>query len=120
MAAVQAAVATAASHFAAFDDASQEIYFTCTPPKMGCQIEIPPDSWAETLPSFSVIEVQKRSKRDSSIRAVREQVAVLSGPSQKQSPAEFKITPGILFLWALEAYCCYSIYQEFSGRKGKE
>ena len=79
MAAVQVAVATAANHFAASDDGSQEIYFTCRPHNMGSQIEISPCSWAETLPLFSIIEVRKRSKWDSSTRAVPEQVAVL-GP----------------------------------------
>ena len=59
MAAVQAAVATAANHFAALDDASQEIYFTCTHAvQMLCQIEISLGSWAETLPSFGVTEVR--------------------------------------------------------------
>ena len=85
MTAVQAAVATAANHFAASDDGGQEIYFTCTPYKMWRQIEIPPSSWSETLPLFSVIEVQKRSKWDSSTRAVREQVAV-SGPMPPPLP----------------------------------
>ena len=64
MAAVQVAVATAANHFAALDDGSQEIYFTCTLHKMCSQIEILPNSWAETLPLFSIIEVRKRSKCD--------------------------------------------------------
>jgi len=63
MAAVQAAVATAANHLAALDDGSQEIYFTCMPYNMCFQIEISPSTWAETLPLFSVIEVRKRSRR---------------------------------------------------------
>ena len=121
MAAGQAAVATAASHFPAFDDASQEIYFTCTPSRMGRPIEISPGSWAETLPVFSVIEVRKRSKRDSSTRSMWEQVAGISGPMQQQTPPEgdtqFKITPGILLLCALEVYCFYTMYQGFSGRR---
>ena len=121
MAAGQDAVATAAGHFAVLDNTSQEIYFTCTPSKMGCPIEISPGSWAETLPTFNVIEVRKRLKRDSSTRAVREQVEVLSGPMlQRPPPAgeeQFKITPGTSLLWALGAYCCYSLYQEFSGRR---
>jgi hypothetical protein len=69
----QAAVATAADHFAGFDSHWEEIYFTCEPYKMGRQIEISPCSWVETLPSFRVIEVRKRK------RAVRDQAAV-SGP----------------------------------------
>ena len=73
MAAGQAAVATAASHLPVFNTASQEIYFTCKPYTMGSHIEISPGGWAETLPSFDVIEVRKRSKWESSIRAVREQ-----------------------------------------------
>ncbi len=119
MAAVQLAVATAAGHFAAFDDASQEIYFTCTPYKMECQIEISPGSWAETLPSFSVIEVRKRSKRDSSTRAVREQAGVLSGPMQQPpSPvgwwkARFSIRSDILFVFALVAFWSFVRFQEF-------
>ena len=87
MATVQAAVATAANHFAALDDASQDIYFTCTPYKMCSQIEISPSSWAETLPLFSIIEVRKRSKWDSSTRAVREQAAV-SGPRPPPPPVQ--------------------------------
>jgi hypothetical protein len=71
----QAAIATATDYFAAFNDANQEIYFACTPSKMLRQIEILPSNWAETLPLFSVIEVRKRSRRDSSTRAVREQAA---------------------------------------------
>ena len=121
IAAGQAAVATAASHFATLDDASQEIYFTCTPSRMGRPIEISAGSWAETLPLFSVIEVRKRSKRDSSTRAVREQVGVLlSGPMQQRPAptegAQSNLTPGILLAWALEAYCCYRLYQGLSGR----
>ena len=82
MATVKGAVATAAKHFAALDDASQEIYFTCTPYKMWRTIEILPGSWAGTLPLFSVIEVRKRPN----IRAVGEQAAV-SGPRQQPPPA---------------------------------
>ena len=106
MAAVQVAVATASNHFAASDDGSQEIYFTCTPHKMCSQIEISPSSWAETLPLFSIIEVRKRSKWDSSTRAVREQVAV-SGPRPplrvaRQTPwARVIITT--LCVWTLHA-----------------
>ena len=83
MADVQAAVATAAKHFTALDDASQEIYFTCTPYKMWHPVEILPGSWAGTLSSFSVIEVRKRPKRNSSTQEVREQAAAL-GPRQQQ------------------------------------
>lgn len=75
---VQGAVATAADHFAAFDDASLEIYFTCTPYGMSGQVEISPGSWATTLPLFRIIEVRKRSQRDSSSRAVRRQAAASS------------------------------------------
>jgi hypothetical protein len=85
IAAVQAAVATATNHFTALDNENQEIYFTCTPYQMWRQIEISPSSWAETLPLFSVIEVRKRSKWDSSTRAVREQAAV-SGPNPPRPP----------------------------------
>jgi len=59
------------------DEGVEEVYFTCTPYKMG-QLEISPNSWAETLPLFIVIEVRKRSKWVSSTRAVREQIAVSS------------------------------------------
>jgi hypothetical protein len=50
VAAEQAAVATSTDHFAALNDANQEIYFTCTPSELLRQIEIPPSGWAETLP----------------------------------------------------------------------
>jgi hypothetical protein len=87
MAAVQTAVATAANHFAALDDGSQEIYFTCTPYKMECQVEIPPSSWAETLPLFSALEVRKRSKWDSSTRMVRErEQGAVPGPTPPPPP----------------------------------
>jgi hypothetical protein len=86
-AAEQAAVATSTDHFAALNDANQEIYFTCTPSELLRQIEIPPSGWAETLPFFSVIEVRKRSKRDSSTRVVREQAGLAdSGPLQTPPP----------------------------------
>jgi len=109
MAAAQAAVATAANHFAALNDASQEIYFTCMLYKMSRQIEIAPGSWAETLPSFSVIEVRKRSKCDSSTRAVRDQ-AVVSGPrpppaNQWTPQALAEAITSLLFLSAL--WCFY-------------
>ena len=74
-AAGQAAVTTAAGYFDEFDDASEEIFFMCMPHAMEYRIEISPDGWAETLPSFNVIEVWKRPKR-----AAREQV--LSGPME--------------------------------------
>ena len=107
MAAVQVAVATAANHFAAPDDGSQEIYFTCRPHKMGSQIEISPCSWAETLPLFSIIEVRKRSKWDSSTRAVQEQVAVLGPmpppplPPVRQWTVRAGLIAVTLCIWAL-------------------
>ena len=82
MATVQDAVAMATRYFAALDDASQEIYFTCTPYTMWRTIEILPGSWVGTLSLFSVIEVRKRPY----IRAVGEQAAV-SGPMQQPAPA---------------------------------
>jgi len=71
MTAGQAALTTAANHFAVSDNGDQEIYFTYIPHKWR-QVEIPPGSWAEVLPLFSMIEVRKRSKWDSSTQAVRE------------------------------------------------
>jgi len=86
MTAGQAALTTAANHFAASDDRNQEFYFTCVPHKWR-QVEISPSGWAEALPSFSMIEVRKRLKWDSSTRAVREQAAV-SGPRLPQPPVQ--------------------------------
>jgi len=82
----QAALTMAANHFAASDDGNQEFYFTCVPHRWR-QIEISPGGWAETLPSFSMIEVRKRLRWDSSTRAVREQAEV-SGPRPPQPPVE--------------------------------
>ena len=115
MATLQAAVATAANRFAALDDAAQDIYFTCTPYKMCSQIEISPSSWASALPLLSIIEVRKRSKWDSSTRAVREQAAVVSGPTPPPPPPPLvrqwtaragliTITLCILALWGIYIY----------------
>jgi len=86
MTAEQAAVVTAADHFAAFDNGNQEIYFTCAAYESR-QIEISPGVWAEALTSSGIIEVQKRSKWDSSTRAVREQAAAL-GPRPPPPPVQ--------------------------------
>lgn len=80
MTTVQVAVSTAAKHFAPLNDASQEIYFMCTPFKMWRQIEILPVNWA-AFSSFNFTEVRKRPNT----RAVREQVAG-SGPRQQPPP----------------------------------
>jgi len=84
MTAGQAALTTAANHFAASDDGNQGIYFTCTPHTWR-QVEISPGGWAEALPLFRMVEVRKRPKWDSSTRAVRERAAV-SGPQPPVQP----------------------------------
>ena len=96
MAAGQAAVAMAASHFVAFDDASQEIYFMCEPYKLKpeYQVEISPSCWAEILPSFNVIEVAMRPRQHSNTRAVREQAEVLSQVQGSDYDYDYRLAGG--------------------------
>jgi len=115
MTAGQAASTTAANHFAAFDDRNQEIYFTCMPDKWR-QVEISPGGWAETLPSFSMIEVRKRSKWDSTTRAVREQAAV-SGPRPLQPPVQpltewAELIVSLICIWVLYVYVLLPLFHE--------